>query len=64
MSCPSYYGATYYGSRGIGEPTEIPYLTQRLDDPPGIPFYIPCRSPLHYDEEADKDELVKLMMNI
>ena len=29
-----------------------------------IPFYIPGRSPLHYDEEVDKDEILKLMMNI
>ena len=33
------------------ETTEIPYCTKRLDDSPGIPFYIPCRSPLHQDEE-------------
>ena len=43
----SYYGAAYcYGSRG-----QDTVLTQRLDDPPGIPSYIPCRSPLHKDEE-------------
>ena len=29
-----------------------------------IPFYIPGRSPLHYDEEVDKDEILKLMINI
>ena len=30
-----------------------------------IPFYIPGRSPLHYDdEEVDKGDILKLMMNI
>jgi len=43
MSCHSYYGATYYGSRGFGEPTEIPYLTQRLDDPPGMDTFLHTR---------------------
>ena len=26
-----------------------------------IPFYIPGRSPLHYDEEVDKGDILKLM---
>ena len=32
MPCYSYYGATYYGSRGIGEPTEIKGLHPCLRD--------------------------------
>ena len=33
------------------EPTEIPYYTQqRLDDPPGIPYYTPADPP-YTDEE-------------
>ena len=29
-----------------------------------IPFYIPGRSPLHYNEEEDEGEILKLMTNI
>ena len=43
VSCHIYYGTTYYGSRGFGEPTEIPYLTQRLDDPPGMDTFLHTR---------------------
>ena len=53
------------------DPKALENLLRYLTTPRGlmtllgwIPFYIPGRSPLHYDEEKGKGEILKLIMNI
>ena len=45
-----------YGSRGMEEPTEIPYYTpERTEDPPGISFYT-LQIPLYTKDERREDK--------